>query len=88
MGCKVIKKFPLYVDCDGSQDSLKIISVTNISDGDNINHGLNGTVLIQFIDDLQVRGGFYAERVDANNSTFRTPVSGTFNGYLLCTKLF
>lgn len=71
----------------GLNSKNHVIQVANIQDGDNINHGLNGIVLIQFIDELQIRGGFYAEYLDANNSTFRTPVSGTFSGYLLCTKL-
>ena len=135
MGCKVIKKFPLYVDCSGEQgvpeivnltytastsngvvnndagtgftipavganaglmtpalllslqSQFKVISITNASNGDVIEHGMNGTILMQFIDGLQVMGGFYGQYLDANNSIFRTPVSGTFTGYLLCIKL-
>lgn len=70
------------------QSSVKVIPITNYTDGSTINHNLNGTVLIQFVDNMQVMGGFYAEYMNNNNSIFRTPVSGTFTGYLICIKLF
>jgi hypothetical protein len=64
-----------------------IIEISNLSDGDVINHNLNGNVLVQYVYDLEIQGGFKGEKLNNNNSIFRTPVDGSFSGYLICTKL-
>ncbi len=135
MICKVQKKIPILIDCDGGVDSFGqfnlgytalpyggvitntagdnatiplvnstnaglmspamlasirptlIIEITNISDGEVINHNLNGNVLVQYVYDLEIQGGFKGEKLNNNNSIFRTPVDGVFSGYLICTKL-
>lgn len=135
MICKVQKKIPILIDCDGGVDSFGqfnlgytalpyggivtntagddstiplvnstnaglmspamlasirptlIIEISNISDGDIINHNLNGNVLVQYVYDLEIQGGFKGEKLNNNNSIFRTPATGVFSGYLICTKL-
>lgn len=67
----------------------KVIQATNIQDGDLVPHNLNGLVLMQFIEDGQIQGGFYGQFNNQNSVIFKTPsLEGqTFTGTILCTKL-
>ncbi len=67
----------------------KVISVTDIEDGDTVTHNLNGSVLMQYIQNGQIQGGFYGQFNNTNSVIFKTPsLEGqTFTGIILCTKL-
>jgi hypothetical protein len=67
----------------------KVIEVVDIQDGNIIYHNLNGLVLMQYIENEQLQGGFYGQFNNQNSVIFKTPsLEGQiFSGTILCTKL-